>query len=192
MSSLARTALIKPTSRFNILKDRLGLVEQIIKTNKIGRHPVLTLARMRGVELEDVLSAGNLGLVEAAQKYDPSKGSLSAIAGPYIMKEVRDLLNSAGRRLYVPKNATYFLNLKRKALEFLEQNPSPGSEDLAKLESEKSKVFALVTELLADPAKLPLLKEEVRKQEERIFNASDGPYLEDSPEWDAGREDSLN
>ena len=46
----------------------------------------------RAVDIEDLAQAGYIGLIQAAQTYDESKGAFSTWAGIYIKMEIRKVL----------------------------------------------------------------------------------------------------
>ncbi|MCQ2248016.1 MAG: sigma-70 family RNA polymerase sigma factor [Treponema sp.] len=58
----------------------------------------------RGVDLEDLVCAGNIGLVKAVDKFDPSKGTrFITCADFWIKAEIRMEIGN-GRRIHIPHN----------------------------------------------------------------------------------------
>ncbi|WP_304459637.1 sigma-70 family RNA polymerase sigma factor [Alicyclobacillus sendaiensis] len=55
-------------------------------------------AQDAGVEFEDLVATGMLGLCKAARVYDPSRGKFSTIAVVYIQHEMMKLVDRARRR----------------------------------------------------------------------------------------------
>jgi RNA polymerase primary sigma factor len=87
--------------------------------------------------LEELVNEGNYGLIEAAQKFDPSRGfKFISYAVWYIRKNVTDYMNKYSRTVRIPINRITELNkLKREmsGLEQINQRPT-AAQDLVGLE----------------------------------------------------------
>jgi len=57
-----------------------------------------------GMDAEDLIQYGNLGLIKAAQRFNPAFGKpFIAFAVPYVNGAILDSLNSEGKMIHVPK-----------------------------------------------------------------------------------------
>jgi len=82
--------------------------------NKLIEHNlkiVVTIANKnkgRGIQIEDLIQQGNLGLYEAALRYDPTKGvRFSSFAATRILKSINHLIDTYGRIVRIPVNQEY-------------------------------------------------------------------------------------
>ncbi len=74
------------TDRENLIKDNFGLV-----------HACANKFRGRGAEYDDLFQAGCVGLVKAADNFDPSRGfAFSTYAVPVILGEIRRIFRDGG------------------------------------------------------------------------------------------------
>jgi RNA polymerase sigma factor (sigma-70 family) len=55
-----------------------------------------------GIELDDLIHEGTIGLCQARDKYDPSKGKFSVHAANWIKATIRQALNEKSRTIRVP------------------------------------------------------------------------------------------
>ena len=80
---------------------------------------VVTIARDysgRGMSLEDLIGEGNLGLIRAAQEFDPSFGvRFSTYASYWIKQAIRHALTSTAATVRVPVHMIGLLNKWRRA-----------------------------------------------------------------------------
>lgn len=69
---------------------------------------VISCAKQRqhlGLPLDDLVQEGNIGLLEAAKNYDPTRGvKFSSCAVQYIRKYINEALSDKGRMVRVPQN----------------------------------------------------------------------------------------
>ncbi len=92
-----RVAAGDATARDRLVRANLRLVVAVARRH-LGR----------GVPLEDLVSEGNLGLIRAAELFDPDRGArFSTYAVPWITQAIRHHLASAGRPVRLP----YYLTL---------------------------------------------------------------------------------
>jgi RNA polymerase primary sigma factor len=87
--------------------------------------------------LEELVNEGNYGLIEAAEKFEPSRGfKFISYAVWYIRKNITDYMNRHSRSIRIPINKITELNKLKKQIEKLEQtNERPiSSIDLIGLE----------------------------------------------------------
>lgn len=73
--------------------------------------------------LSDLISEGNIGLIEAAETFDPSTGfKFISYAVWRIRKQIYKYLNEKSRQIYLPNNLIKDLSLVKKTEDFLVQN----------------------------------------------------------------------
>lgn len=60
-----------------------------------------------GLSLEDLIHEGTIGLCQARDKYDPSKGKFSTYAALWIKATIRQSLNNKSRLIRVPAHRTH-------------------------------------------------------------------------------------
>ena len=58
----------------------------------------------RGLELDDLVSEGILGMIKAAEKYNPEKGGFAAFAIPEIKKSIESTIEQQAGLYRVPKS----------------------------------------------------------------------------------------
>lgn len=88
----------------------------------------------RGVALADLISAGNMGLITAAERFDESKGSkFISYAVWWIRKAILQTLAEQGRTVRLPLNKVGLLCKISKASRFLQQERAdlPDAEAIA-------------------------------------------------------------
>ena len=90
--------------------------------NKLVEHNlkiVVTIANKnagRGIDVDDLIQQGNLGLIEAAQRFDPEEGvRFATYAGTRVLKMMNQLIDTCGRVVRIPVNQEYkrYLALKK-------------------------------------------------------------------------------
>lgn len=92
MTQLAERTRLTPQAR-RLIEDNLPLVDHITRR--------VTAAFPRHVEREELARAGMLGLVEAAARFDPARGSFAAFAGRRIEGAI---LDEVRRRSWAPRS----------------------------------------------------------------------------------------
>lgn len=87
-----------------------------------------------GLPLLDLISEGNLGLMDAVDRFDPSHGSkLSTYAAWWIKQRIRRALSNQGKAIRLPSHMIEKLRRMRKASERLshELGHTPTTQELA-------------------------------------------------------------
>lgn len=124
------------------------VVEHATLVNKIGRHLIARLPAH--IQLDDLIQAGMIGLLEAAQKYDPHKGaSFETFAGIRIRGA---MLDEVRRHEWVPRTLWKQKRVLSSAEERIEQKTGRMPEN-----------SALATELQMDLTLLHQLKNELMR-----------------------------
>lgn len=82
--------------------------------NKLIEHNlkiVVTIANTnvgRGIDVDDLIQQGNLGLFNAAERFDPDVGvRFATFAGTRILKMMNQLIDTCGRIVRIPVNQEY-------------------------------------------------------------------------------------
>lgn len=87
-----------------------------------------------GVSLDDLISEGNIGLVKAAERFDPTKGfKFATFAVWWIRQAILAFLDDKSRMVRLPLNVTNILSRIRSAANAFEQENQrpPSSAELA-------------------------------------------------------------
>ena len=98
---------------------------------------VITIAKQydnKGIPLEDIISTGNFGLLEAIEHYDPHKGeAFTTYAAYWIRKKILEDLDTSKLHVRLPDNKNKKINKAIKAIErFLQENErEPNDVELA-------------------------------------------------------------
>ena len=71
-----------------------GAREQLVRSNMRLVLKVANDYKWFGMDFEDIVSSGTIGLLKAIDKFDPEKGTFSACASAYINKYIRMALDS--------------------------------------------------------------------------------------------------
>lgn len=90
----------------------------------------------RGMELMDLVNEGNIGLMKAALKFDPTRGfKFISYAVWWIRQQILQALSEQGRLIRLPLNqAGVLTKISRVRAEFMQENErEPSDEELAEL-----------------------------------------------------------
>lgn len=123
---LSRSAKNGSESAFNCLvASNLRLVIQVAKR-----------FRGRGLELEDLIQEGNLGLIRAAQLFDPERGNrFSTYATRWIVQKISRAVDNHSRTIRVPISVHQSIRaVLRAKSQFLQaEGVEPGLDELARI-----------------------------------------------------------
>lgn len=119
-------------SRNGDLQARNTLVEHNMRL-------AITIAKLyqnQGVELEDLIVAAEMGLIAAAEQFDPTVGvKFISYACHHIRREITDTLTREARTIRLPQNVvTKTRQLKRAIVRYqMIHNTMPSDEELAEI-----------------------------------------------------------
>lgn len=108
--------------------------QKIVETNL---RLVVTLAREHqhlGVEIEDLISEGNIGLLKAVERFDPEIGyRLSTYANWWIRQSMKHAITKQARTIRIPKKSLAKIGKIKKIIRDLAQElgRDPSLEELA-------------------------------------------------------------
>lgn len=100
------------------VKAQSGDTHSIEKLVKHNLKIVITIAnknRGRGIGVDDLIQQGNLGLYEAALRFDPTHNvRFATFAGTRVLKSINKLIDDSGRIVRIPVNQEYQRYLDKK------------------------------------------------------------------------------
>ena len=140
----------------------------------------------RGLELEDLISDGNIGLMKAARKYDPTRGfKFISYAVWWIRQQILQSLSEGSRTIRLPLNQVGVLNKALRARLAFEQENEREPTD-----AELSALLDIPREKLADAIRVDARGLSLDRP---VGEDGDGTLLEilpdaDSPAADAAQE----
>lgn len=112
---------------------------------------VITVAKQyqgQGLDLEDLISEGNIGLIKAADKFDPDRGyKFISYAVWWIRQSILQALSDKSRTIRLPLNQVAMLNKVRKATsEFISKNErEPSMKELSEITGiDESKITSIL------------------------------------------------
>lgn len=108
------------------------------------------------LSLMDLISAGNIGLITAIDKYDPNQPyRLSTYAIPWIRSSITKAITDCGRNIRLPGHVFQQVSLYRKVMrEFEVEGIKPTDEMIAEKMGIKVEKIAPLRELLVDTLSL--------------------------------------
>lgn len=110
--------LTKEQERELAVKIKAGDRDAINSLVKHNLKIVVTIANKnigRGIEVDDLIQQGNIGLYEAALRFDPDHGvRFASFARTRVLKMMNELIDSCGRLVRIPVNQEYqrYLDIK--------------------------------------------------------------------------------
>ena len=149
---IRRINLLTPDEEVDLARriregDQLAL-EKLVKANLRFVVSVAKQYQNRGLSLGDLISEGNLGLIEAAQRFDETRGPrFISYAVWWIRQSILLALTEQSRIVRLPLNRVVYLNKTSKKLYELEQKfqREPSPDELAEvLDFSASKVVEIM------------------------------------------------
>ena len=173
LQEISRESLISPEREVELAQrikkgDKIAL-EKLTRANLRFVVSVAKQYQNNGLSLSDLINEGNLGLIKAAEKFDPTKGfKFISYAVWWIRQSVIQAIAEHSRIVRLPLNQVGSLNKINKAFSIFEQEfeRAPSDEELAK-------VLDIPTEKINDTLK-----------------ASNKPFSVDAP-FEEGEDGSL-
>lgn len=109
MTRVGRKPLLKPHEEIDLARQSQrgddGAAEQLAESNYRLVVSVAKRFRGLGVPFEDLIQEGNIGLLRAVEKFDPTRGvRFSTYATPWIYQAVTRAVVNQGRSIRLPNN----------------------------------------------------------------------------------------
>lgn len=108
---------------------------RIVETNTGLVHAWASRHRGRGVPFQDLIQAGNLGLIHATEKFDPDLGyTFGTYATRWIRSYIEKAVHQRGRMIALPLEESQYIQKLRRIIREYEQSTGkePSVEELAK------------------------------------------------------------
>ena len=140
LRDISRLEMITPEEETELaVRIRQGDEKALCRLVEANLRFVVSVAkqyRRRGMELMDLVSEGNIGLMKAALKFDPTRGfKFISYAVWWIRQQMLQALSDQSRLIRLPLNQVGFLNTMMRMREtFLQENErEPTDAELAEL-----------------------------------------------------------
>ena len=137
ISHRERVSLEEETELASRIQDGDGeALRRLVEANLRFVVSVAKQYQGRGLELMDLVSEGNIGLMKAAVRFDPTRGfKFISYAVWWIRQQILQAIADQGRTIRLPLNQVGFLNNVARAREsFLKENErEPSDEELSAL-----------------------------------------------------------
>lgn len=137
---VSQIELITPQEEFELAgKIREGDENALNRLVKANLRFVISVAKQYqnfGVNLQDLVNEGNIGLIKAAQKFDETRGfKFISYAVWWIRQMIQKAINDQGKIVRIPSNKSGLMMRISKAEDaFLQKNERfPDAEELAKI-----------------------------------------------------------
>ena len=133
----------KPLSKSEEVKVAIGIkrgnkkdLERLVKANLGFVISVAKKYQGQGLGLEDLISAGNIGLITAAKKFDPNKNwKFISYAVWWIRQSIIITLTDQARIVRVPlRGVQYMQKIQKTTCDFIQKNNrTPTTEEVSKI-----------------------------------------------------------
>lgn len=138
LHDISRVDMITPDEEVELAKKiQTGDMDALEKLTKANLRFVVSVAKQyqnRGLSLQDLINEGNLGLLKAAKRFDPSKGfKFISYAVWWIRQTIHQALAEDSRLVRLPVNKINSMHKITQATSRLEQQygREPTSEEVA-------------------------------------------------------------
>ena len=140
LHDISRVDMITPDEEVELAKKiKAGDTEAVEKLTKANLRFVVSVAKQyqnRGLSLQDLINEGNLGLLKASTRFDPSKGfKFISYAVWWIRQTIHQALAENSRLVRLPVNKINTMHKITQATSRLEQTygREPTSEEVAEI-----------------------------------------------------------
>ncbi|MGP8216694.1 MAG: RNA polymerase sigma factor RpoD/SigA [Bacteroidia bacterium] len=140
LHDISRVDMITPDEEVDLAKKiQMGDMDALEKLTKANLRFVVSVAKQyqnRGLSLQDLINEGNLGLLKAAKRFDPSKGfKFISYAVWWIRQTIHQALAENSRLVRLPVNKINSMHKITQATSRLEQQygREPTSEEVAEI-----------------------------------------------------------
>jgi RNA polymerase primary sigma factor len=140
LHDISRVDMITPDEEVDLAKKiQQGDMDALEKLTKANLRFVVSVAKQyqnRGLSLQDLINEGNLGLLKAAKRFDPSKGfKFISYAVWWIRQTIHQALAENSRLVRLPVNKINTMHKITQATSRLEQEfgREPTSEEVAEI-----------------------------------------------------------
>ena len=140
LSEISRYPMISPEEEFDIaMRAKDGANEAFNRLVEANLRFVVSVAKQyqgHGMTLSDLINEGNMGLIKAASKFDPTRGfKFISYAVWWIRQTIIQAMSDDGRMVRLPLNQIGAMNKISKArASFLQENErEPTDEELSQL-----------------------------------------------------------
>lgn len=109
-------------------------LKRLVEANLRFSVSVAKQYQNRGLELADLINEGNMGLIKAASRFDPTRGFKFISYGVWwIRQNIMQAISDQGRMVRIPLNQVSVINKINKAVsQFVQDNErEPSDEELA-------------------------------------------------------------
>lgn len=115
------------------LKAREKLIESNLRLVHWVARKYTMIAREKGIDMNDLIQDGRVGLIEAIETFDPDKGSFATYAVWFIKKEILSALSEG--LIHIPRNVSKSIQEYFRARKdfLIKQGRYPSLKELAKL-----------------------------------------------------------
>lgn len=134
-NEVEKCQILTPDEEFNLgMLSKEGNERAIEKLISANLRFVISVAKQysgTSIQLEELISQGNIGLCHAARTFDPTRGfKFISYAVWHIRKEILMYLNSDYRMIRIPQNVlTDITKIKRANEAILQEEQRPGTSD---------------------------------------------------------------
>lgn len=128
---------VLPQEEVNALSARIRVgdgaaLDKMVRHNLGLVHVIARRYQRKGLEFEDLVQEGTIGIMKAARKYDPAKGAFSTYATYWIRQRIAQAVIQQGRLIRLPTHVGELVSKVLYAQErLLAQGVVPSRRDIA-------------------------------------------------------------
>jgi RNA polymerase primary sigma factor len=191
MKEINEIPMLTPTQEAELAEravngDKLASEELVVKNLRF----VISVAKQYAtdkISLEDLVNEGNIGLIKAVEKYDPTKGyKFISFAVWYVRKLIMEYVSNYGKTVRIPANRINELSKLNKYVSAVEQK-NCHKADIEEVISEFSKEMSSEDFVLLDSLNnfsIDSLDREIHSDEGNSTSVSDLMFDEEADKTD--------